>query len=66
MLLLVSSKEPKDEHFPSYAYFWHYDIIIHFGIIIISIQITLVCIVLKEKTDIFEQHKTLFNSNITK
>ena len=27
MLSLVSSKEPKDEHFPTYAYFWHYDIL---------------------------------------
>ncbi len=27
MLSLVSSKEPKDEHFPTYAYFWHYEIL---------------------------------------
>ena len=27
MLSLVSSKEPKNEHFPTYAYFWHYDIL---------------------------------------
>ncbi len=32
MLSLVSSKEPKDEHLPTYAYFWHYDILDLFGI----------------------------------